>query len=249
MRASRIERPLPRRVLALFVLLALCLTGCFAQGKAGKLRQGKKLMKEYLAGSGRGAAIEECWVDVVRPDADKLIASDYVRGTFRSGGESYEFAVDTVTGQICTSEALPDFYAACVRQVGKKLGLDVTNCPWDCIIWTDAPAWHEQNEEYPDEQTYLGSVIPVDLADMDAYAAQALEDKYIRLRIRLVCPAGALGPDRWTTADTAAWPNVEVELTGADALPTQEDFIKNGPDGLTGPRVELTQEKVEYTPA
>ena len=83
--------------LALAFLLSALLTGC---GSGSQLRAGERRIKAYL--SGRGAVITESYVEALRPDGTKAVHSDFVKGKFRIDGEEYQFAVNTVTGEIWT---------------------------------------------------------------------------------------------------------------------------------------------------
>ena len=174
----------------LFILLALCLAGACAactEGESAQLRTGRKLMKEYLAERGGRASLTESHADVLRPDADRLVLSDFVKGTFRDGSGEYEFAVNVVTGEIYTSESLPLFQEACVRLIEARLGLEPSNCVGTCTVWTCAPAWETPRSEWPDETAYLGHVLPVGVTDLETAAARAIGDGLIRLSVDIAC--------------------------------------------------------------
>ena len=155
--------------LALALILLLALSGC---GNSAQLKEGQKLMKQYLSGLGRGAALLDSHVDVQRPAADTLVASDFVKGSFRANGQTWDFAVDTATGEIYTSERLSEFTDCCVRQIAARLGLD-SEYVADCLMELWRPAWQEEKSEWPRQRAYLGEVLPVGVTDMDAYAARA----------------------------------------------------------------------------
>ena len=241
-----------RRLRLIAALLACCLlagllSGCFAEGESERLKAGKKLMRSYLAARGGHAHLAESWVDVLRPAADRLVCSDFVRGSFADrDGTKYDFAVNIVSGAVWTSERLPEAQAACVRCAAAELGLDPDAVIGRCTIWTTAPAWVEEREEWPWETAYIGYVVPTDVADMDAWAEAALADAYVRVDVTLACPADELTEDRWSTDDTARWENTEVELFGYEgAAPTQEELAGDGWQPA-GPAVRLSPEEVRY---
>ena len=228
-----------RRGAAMLLALAILLLGGCAEGEGEVQKVGKKLIKEYLAGRGE---IEECYADVQRPDADKLIVSDYAKGTFRMGGESYEFAVNVVTGEIWTSERTAECTDCCLRLLEARLGLEPAACKARCAMWTHAPAWQTPNEDYPDETAYLGQVVPVGIEDMDAYAAQAIADGNIRVDAHIFCTE-LLSEDRWTLDDTADWDYVTVCLYAVDELP-QEEITYDLASGFKGTWMQLTSEEI-----
>lgn len=233
-------------MLACALILLLALSGC---GHSAQLKEGKKLMKQYL--SGRGASLGDCHVDVLRPAADTLVASDYVKGTFRANGRTWDFAVNTVNGEIYTSERLSEFTDCCVRQIAARLGLD-SEYVADCLMELWRPAWQEEKSEWPRQRAFLGEVLPVGVTDMDAYAAQALEDEDVRILLFLACRDGELREGRWSGETLSDWDAVEVQLFGFspdEPLPTRETFPKDYHDAADRIRVTLTPDGVRYSPA
>ena len=233
-------------LLALAMLLAL--SGC---GNGAQLKKGRRLIKNYL--SGRGASITECYVELLRPDGTRAWAADYVKGKFRIEGEEYQFAVNTVTGEIWTSERLPEFCGCCVRSIFSRLGLrsDLNPYVTDCIADFYAPPGKAISEEFPWARSYLGSVISDDVTDLRAYAEQALADEDVRILLYVACHADELWEGRWSTDDLAGWENVEIALFGfpeGEPLPSREDFPTEYIYTFTGPRVSLLPDRVEWDP-
>lgn len=235
----------------IFVLLLVCaalaalLYGC-VEGESEQLAEGKRLMQEYL--SGRKARLEECHANVLRPDADKLVLSDYVSGTFREGDESCEFAVNVKTGKIYTSEQLPAFTRSCLRLIEARLELPPAACVGGCTLWMDVPAWQEPREEWPDQTTYLGHVLPVGIEDIDACAAQLLTEDSVCLLVELACPREEIKEGRWTLEDLRGLQNTEIILYGIDGdLPTQED-LKDYYSSFSGVRLRLRPENITFSP-
>ncbi len=241
------------RLVSVWLCAALALSalaGCGAASRA-QLTEGQKLMKDYLSGLGRGAALADSHVDVLRPAADKLVASDYVKGSFRAGGETYEFAVNTVTGAVYTSERLAELKERIVAHITARLGLDPGVCVADCLMELWRPAWQEENAEWPWERAYLGEVIPVDVTDMDAYVDEALADQDVRILLYLACRSGELWEGRWSDDELADWDAVEVELFGFaddEPLPSLEIFPSDYHYETDRPRMTLTPTEVRYTP-
>ena len=119
------------------IFLAICLpislVSC-AEGESAQLRTGQRLMKGYLSDRDENAVLTESHADVLRPAADQLVLSDYVKGTFRDGGASYEITVNVVTGEIYTSERLPEFAESCIRLIEERLGLNPGDCVGNCSV-------------------------------------------------------------------------------------------------------------------
>lgn len=236
--------------LAAALALLLTLTGCGAASSA-QLKAGQKLIKAYLSDLGSGAVLQDSHVDVLRPEADKLVASDFVEGTFRAGGETYEFAVNTVTGEIYTSERLPELTEKLTARLTARLGLPSDACTADCLMELSRPAWQEESAEWPWLRAFLGHVVPVSAVDLDDYAAQTLADEDVRILLYLACPADELWDGRWSSDDLAGWENVEIQLFGFAAdepLPTRETFPSSYLYGSDRPRMTLTPEAVLYRP-
>ena len=238
----------------LCILLALCLAGACAastEGESAQLRTGRKLMKEYLAERGGRASLTESHADVLRPDADRLVLSDFVKGTFRDGSGEYEFAVNVVTGEIYTSESLPLFQEACVRLIEARLGLEPSNCVGTCTVWTCAPAWETPRSEWPDETAYLGHVLPVGVTDLETAAARAIGDGLIRLSVDIAC-LEALSAERWSGSDTVDWNETTVTLYGLGGpearLPSPEEFTYDYQSAFKGDRLRLSREELRFTP-
>ncbi len=235
------------------LLLAFCLliplTAC-AEGESAQVREGRKLLKEYLSKRGGDAALTEIHADVQRPDASHLAVSDFVKGTFRAGGETYEITGNVVTGEIYTSERVPEFADSIIRKLEELLGLDPDDCVGNCaVVDLYAPAWQEEKPEWPGESAYLGQVIPADLKDMDAYAAQAFSNGDIRLIIYLACRDTDIGPERWTEADIADWDGTDVtimELEPGASLPAPEELTVSYRNGFIGDRLTLCDGRIEF---
>lgn len=239
-----------RKITSLLLLCALLLTlltGCLS-GEGALLNKGKKIITDYLSDR-EGARLEECWADVRRTDVDKRELTDYVKGTFRVGEESYEFAVNAVTGEIYTEEQLPAFRESCVRRIEERLGLAPADCVGVCTLWMNAPAWQEERPDRPGKMTHLGQVLPVGIEDMDAYADRAITNNDIRLLVKLAYPLSLLSADRWSLESTRDWKNTEVDIYGfeGNALPTQEELDAYAADSPIA-YVSLTEEKIAFHP-
>ena len=239
-----------RRAVCALLILALLLTlaGC-GGAKAAQLRTGRKLMKAYLSGLGGGAALESGYVEVLRPDADKLVATDFVKGLFRAGGETYEYAVNTVTGGIYTSERFAEFAACCAAQALSRLGLDADDCVTVCGMTLYAQPWQTPRSEWPWERSCLGQVLPADTADMDGYVSRALADEDVRVQLFIACRADELREGRWNADTLSDWKSVEVRLFGFapdEPLPTAETFPKDYFYAADRPCITLNETGIIY---
>lgn len=236
-------------ICVLFALSLVSFLSACVDGESAQLQIGRRMMREYLSGRGMRTYLTESHADVLRPDADKLILSDFVKGRFSDCGEDYEFAVNVVTGEIYTSEQIPAFSDSCIRMIEEQLGLDSVDCMGKCAVWTDAPAWVNGNSEWPYKTTYLGKVVPVSITDMDAYAVQSIKDGNIRLDIDLVCRGAPLSTERWSLSDTEDWNNTTVTLYGISGeLPTKESFTEDYLEDFSGDVLKLSREKILFQP-
>ncbi len=232
---------------ALLVLaLLLTLTGC---GGGSELKTGRKIIQKYL--SGRSAEILECYVEMLRPEGMNAVSSDFVKGVFRIDGVRYDFAVNTVTGALYTSERMPEFSASCGALLALQLGLNTNDCLTDCRMTLYAQPWETPREEWPWERSCLGPVLPVDLADMDAYAAQAISNENITVRLYVACRSSELYKGRWTEEDLKDWNDTQAELFGFapdEPLPTSETFPGAYHSVSDRPRMTLRQGNISYRP-
>ncbi len=231
----------------LVALVSFILTGC-VKGAAEQNRTGKQIMKDYLASQSKDAYVSESHTDVMRLDIDKVEKSDYVKGTFVDSGESFEFAVNVVTGQIYTSEQVPEFGACCSRILEEKLGLDPNNCVSDYLVSMYEKAWVEERSEWPGEMTYIGDVLPVDIKDMEEFASQAISDERYHIILDIVCKGEDLREDRWSLSDTEDWGHVSVRLYDigdyAQALPSKEKVNWDYLQSLPGNKIELSKKEI-----
>ena len=209
-------------------------------------------MKQYLSGLGRGAALLDSRVQILRPAADALAASDFVLGTFRVGSAQYEFAVSTATGEIFTSERLAEFQDCCTRRIAAQLGLQDCEYTAYCLMELYAPAWQEEKSEWPYERAYLGALIPAGVTDMDAYAAQAISDGNVRILLYLACRSSELREGRWSAEALSDWDAVEADLFGFaedEALPSLDTFPRDYHYATDRPRMTLSSTQIRYSPA
>lgn len=229
-----------KRIIAVLLFCAFCLCGC-AAGSGAVKKEGRRLIKEYFASSGRSAVLEEIHPVILRPDADKLIVSDYAAGSFKRGGETFEFAVNTVTGEIYTSERVPLFSKSYVKLIAEKLGLGPGEYAGRCLLWTHAPAWQKENADYPGKTAYLGSVIPVDVTDTDKYAEEVFENPDIRTDVDIVCTTKN-APDE-NAKNTVFRKDITVELyilsEPSAKLPSEEELTREYFENFKGEMVSF----------
>ncbi|MCR5337121.1 MAG: GNAT family N-acetyltransferase, partial [Lachnospiraceae bacterium] len=115
-------RRLPVCMVMIMFAALLLLTGCVS-GEGEQKKPGRDLMNEYFQNAGKKASVETIYADVTRPDADRLEMSDYVKGTYRLGKDSYEFWANVETGSIYTSERLMEFGESVLKLQADRLGL------------------------------------------------------------------------------------------------------------------------------
>ena len=237
-------------LLALLTAVLFLLTGC-TEGEAAQLREGRRLMRAYLAEHGIKAGLSDSHADVLRPDASVLVLSDYVWGSFRQDGEKYDLAVNVVTGEIYTSERMEEFTRYCVAALTERLELDPSNCVGYCWIFLEVPTWHNGNPDWPaNEYRSFRDMLPADIADMEAYAVQAVTSEEIELWAELVCRNEELSEERWSLADTKGWDNTSVTVYALDEpgaeLPNPKEFFYRDKHDFSGTVVRLEEQEVSY---
>ena len=243
-----------KRLLCLLLTLSmlLALSGCSISEQRRQLRKGRRMLKQYVALLGRSAELLECHVDLLRPDASVIVMSDYVKGTFKKNDEEqYDIAVNVTTGQIWTSERQKEMEETCIRQVETRLGLDTTQCAAVCSVAMSVIPWDEPSEEWPWETTYLGSLVPVGLEDMEIYAAQRLADENTRAVFYIACHGETLSYERWSTELMEIWPSTEITVYAFDddtPLPSEYALSRAYVGNFPGDRIKLTSDTIIYRP-
>ncbi|MCR4892380.1 MAG: hypothetical protein K5989_09400 [Lachnospiraceae bacterium] len=233
----------------LLALVSLFLTAC-VKGAARQNRTGVQIMNDYLASRGENSYVSESHTDIMRLDIDKVEKSDFVKGTFVDSGNSYEFAVNVVTGQIYTSERVPEFAACCSRILEERLGLDPNNCVSDYLLSMYEKAWVRERNEWPGQMTSIGDVLPVDIKDMENFASQAILDDRYHIILNIVCKGEDIREDRWNLSDTEDWGNVSVRLYDigdSEKLPGREELKWDYMQGLSGNKVELSKKQIRLS--
>lgn len=198
------------RILAAALAAALLLTGCFG-GDPAVAKAGRKLMEAYVSEQfGRGAKLESCDQLVRRPAADQLVSTSWVHGDISvAGGEKIGYWANTADGAIFTNERVPELSAATAGLLSEALGVPGAVAHVYPVLFTEEESLH--------------GYLPVTVGDMRAWAAAALTDGDVILRISAGGP-GAI-PDELAAALAETWSGVSLtwyELP-ADALPTQAE--------------------------
>ena len=198
------------RVFAAALVAAILLCGCFG-GDPAVAKAGRKLMETYVSEQfGRGAKLESCDQLVRRPAADRLESTSWVHGDIAvRGGEKIGYWANTADGAIFTNERLPELSAATAALLSEVLGVPGAVAHVYPVLFTaDEP---------------LHGYLPVTVGDMRSYAAAALTDGDVILRIS----AGGPGtiPDELAAELAETWSGVSLTwyVLPDDALPTQAE--------------------------
>ena len=238
-----------QRTLCLLGAFLLLLPGCGLKGESAQVKNGRKLMKEYLATLSGSSVLSDVHADVLRPDADKLVLSDYVKGSFKRGDQTYEITVNTVTGEVWTSERISELAEHCAAFVENRLRLNTADCVAVSSITVNVPAWQEENSDYPDETAYLGHVVPVAVTDLDAWAAHVLEDENTRTMFYIVCRGVELYDGRWSSDVISGWNSTEVMVYAIDAdepLPTPAEVSSAYVGNYAGDHFNIKADSVYF---
>ncbi len=188
-------RRLPVCMVMIMLSAALLLTGCVS-GEGEQKKAGRNLMNEYFQNAGKKASVESIYADVTRPAADRLEMSDYVKGNYRLGKDSYEFWANVETGSIYTSERLMEFGESVLKLQADRLGLDADCCTCYAAVTIEPEFTGEMgNSRGQTDTVTLNDMLPVSITDMDAFAKEALESEYVSVRSFIVCRSNPLSSD------------------------------------------------------
>ena len=229
-------------LLAGFVFLFLCCSGCFSSAESRQAKQGKDMMETYLKTRGaKKVSVDTARTSRERTAPDRIEMTDFVFGTYRIDGQEYEYWVDVGTGEIFTSERLAEFEAVCYDLMLSELGVDPAHSVGLCnAYFLRAPR---------------DSVMPVEIEDPEAYARSFLHGDEFSVVLWAVCGASEAPPNRWTEEDTADWNRDEARVCvtpAGEALPAFGNGVNLGYSyfrDFTGDKYELSSEAVRYTPA
>ena len=205
------------------MLLPLC--GC-VEGEGEQVNAGRRMMKDYFAKDGRGASLVSIYADVTRPDIDRLEISDFVKGEYKVGNETYEFWANVETGSIYTSEKLEEFSASVLKIQAAALGFDPADCSCYASITIEPGFTGESgNSKGQTDTVTLNDVLPVTITDMDAFAASALESGDVSVGSYIVCRSFPT-EDTLSQYDLSEWKCGQITFCLLDdpdtALPTDK---------------------------
>ena len=242
----KMEKHLKSFILILLSLICVCFSAC-VNGERDEVRAGRSIMEEYLSVSHKGARVTEINAHVLRPAADTLALSGFVKGKFESGGEKYDFAVNTVTGDVYTSERLPEFEERVYLLICERLGIDPDECVYSSLCSLHADSYYVDPETGDTHQAYLGEVIPV-TADVDELARGALSDPLHSVIIRIACPQKYLTAEAISSYSAEGWEGTSVRLFGYEgAIPDKETFEMTTLSDFDGDTVRIEPGSVKFT--
>ena len=203
----------PTRRLLCVLLAALAaaalLCGCFGTNPAVE-KEGRKLMEAYIAEHfGRGAKLSSCDQLVRRPAADRLEGTSWVHGDISVNGATIGYWADTADGRIYTDERVSELSAATAALLSETLGVPGAVARVYPIVAAGDETLH--------------GYLPITAGDMRAYAAAALTDPSVMLRISAGGPEMISDPQAAELAE--AWSGVCLTWYALppDALPTQAE--------------------------
>ncbi|MBR6316653.1 MAG: hypothetical protein IKR58_06595 [Lachnospiraceae bacterium] len=195
-------------------LLALCLlTGCVA-GESEQKKAGTQLMKAYFEETGKKATLQGVYADVTRPAADRLEMSDYVKGTYKLGEQTYDFWVNVETGSIYTSERMQEFSSSILKLQAEKLGLDFENAACTSSI-TMPPSFTGEtgNSRGQEDEVTLTDVLPVTVTDMDAFVKDVLEREDVFVHSNIICRKVPAGIGDGQQPEVLEWKNDQITIS------------------------------------
>lgn len=167
--------PLRKKLfLILLILSTLCLTGCPGRAYSRNESQAQEqkaqtMMKEYLDENLEGAKLQEIYVDSETIDSCRYM-TDFAEGTFEYKGNSYEFKINTKTGQVYTSLLLNELNDKLKDCVLEKLGLSESEMIFvvrDISCLEKTSVYDNGEARYTDYTFELEGVLPDDIENID----------------------------------------------------------------------------------
>ncbi|MBO6158591.1 MAG: hypothetical protein J6P72_04910 [Firmicutes bacterium] len=166
----------------LFLMLlavAAALIGCenkqYSDSEAKALKdRALAVVEAYLSGADPGAKITSIEEMTVRPNITNHnnYLTDFVRGAWTSGGQTFTFAVNTRTEELYTTFEFEAFQQTFSAYVAEKLGIPAENAA--ISLRTALPltlsAEHPEYRDYPFE-----NMLPAGIPDMEAFVREAAE--------------------------------------------------------------------------
>ena len=112
--------------LALFCCVSFsgCILDDFSSSEREELiKSGEKIFKKYLSEHDAGAKITEMREITYLGKNHQSQLTNFAEGKYRSGSETFRFAVDTKTGNVYTSRRQAEFIDKMTQHVRERLSL------------------------------------------------------------------------------------------------------------------------------
>lgn len=233
-------------ILLLLTMLVSMFSGCtpveFTQEeKEAQLKNARAIFEKYLNDNYKDAKITDISEIYGVPEADfGYHLSDYVDGTFETGGKTYKFTVNTYNGNIYTSEKMHQYLDIATKCIMEELELsykdikiiDSTVIKY-CVAMEDDP-----NNVFEDEEVSISNVLPIDIADMEEYTRQSLNSNDSEIRIS-ICYSGDYIADK-----------AFDEQSSCDIFARNSITIYRMPDGILDVDIDnaerLSSEKLRF---
>lgn len=227
----------------LFCLALLCcvsFSGCilddFSSSEREELiKSGEKIFKKYLSENDAGAKITEMREITYLGKNHQSQLTNFAEGKYRSGSETFRFAVDTKTGNVYTSRRQAEFIDKMTQHVRERLSLQWNAVKPDIILSATVPLEPRDPKKTPmtGEPITLNGMLPADIPDMDAYVQSALGNDSLHLSLRFLYTGKPLRPDSVTlrAADTfSRHAHIKI-LRLPDSLKEKIETVRSAPYG------------------
>ena len=216
-----------RVIICVLMLPVLFLfSGCFIGDMLQNIAEQPELTKTievYMQKKGIPGEVREATMIADRPAQDYSYVTDYGKGKWVTEDGTIDFACNIQTKEIYTSEQREAFEKACLRVFSEELGLDPErDITLRFTLWSDPV---DLGEEYGESSQPLGSVLPTDISDMDAYAEDSLCNENLSMSFTITMKEGETPPDL-SVLDSSDWQNTMV--TVVDGEGTQLERITVG---------------------
>ena len=191
-----------KRLLTFCLAMLFCLSfsGCylddFTSSEQDKLYDSAiKIFKEYLAKTDPKAKIKEVSSVKYLGENHQMQLTEFVRGDYESGSKKLQFAVNTKTGDIYTSEQTDLYNNKATPLINDMLGLQWTAVKPEVHISSRVDT-HGKKPPIggSKEDSVLRGVLPVTIRDMDAFVKDSFKDKKYSVFLQFIYTGAPLRP-------------------------------------------------------
>ena len=190
-----------KRLLTFCLALFFCLSfsGCylddFTSSEQDKAYDSAiKIFKEYLAKADPKAKIKKVSNVTYLGENHQIQLTEFVRGEYQSGSKNLNFAVNTQTGDIYTSEKSDLYKKKMTALINEMLGLQWTAVKSDVYVNSLVTLHGKKPPIKGSDEGELQGVLPITITDMDAFVKDSFKNKKLAVSLHFIYTGAPLRP-------------------------------------------------------